>query len=263
MFIAHPFLWNVMLVGVAMALLTAPLGCFVLWQRLHYVGDALAHATLLGVVLGVWLDIPVFIGVFALCALIAVATGWMQKSERFSTEGLIALSAYVALALSLVLISLFPEKFSSLLGFVFGDILAVNYRDIAWMMLGVLLVAVWCWRRFRAFTLFSIHPELAFVAGYSIRSLRIEFLLVLALSIAITIKVIGVLLMSALLIIPPHIGRIFAKNPGQMCVYTLIASLVSVLMGIMASLLYDVPTAPAIIVAAGGLFLLLSRVRRG
>ena len=258
---AHPFMWNVLLLGVAIAVMTAPLGCFVLWQRMHYVGDALAHATLLGVVLAVALDMPIFIGVFALCCFIALSTSLLQTSSRFSSEGLVALAAYMALALALVIISLYPSRLTSVLNFVFGDILAVSHQDIAGMYVGAFLVCLWSLKRFKAFTLYAVSPELAFSAGYNVRKLRLEFMLILALAIALAIKVVGVLLMSALLIIPAHIGRIFAKTPGQMYIATLIASIVSVIIGVASSLLWDIPTSPAIIVAASALFCIFANKR--
>jgi zinc transport system permease protein len=258
----EPFFLTALAAGLGVALLTAPLGCFVLWQRLNYFGDALAHSTLLGLVLSIWLDLPAMVGVIILCLAMALLIGVLQRSNKFSMEGLVGLISHSALAIGLMLTALFPHHLSSVFSLMFGDILAVDSHDVLWIGMGIICLGIWLYSRFEIATLFCIDPDLAAASPQHLPRIRLELLLLLAAVVALSIKIVGVLLMAAMLIIPPHIGRVFAKTPLSMMVFSIISALLSVVLGLLASALWDTPAGPSIISASTVLFVLAAFLRR-
>lgn len=250
------FFIRAMLAGVGVAVVAGPLGCFIVWRRLAYFGDTLSHAALLGVALAFLLEINFTVAVFLVSAVVSLALLFLQRKATVSSDSLLGLLAHSALALGLVVLAFLTWVRVDLMGFLFGDILAVSAMDILVIYLGgaaVLSVLVWIWTPLFAAT---VNWELAEAEGMKPDRANIVLMLLMATVIAIAMKIVGVLLITAMLIIPAATARRFVSGPEQMAVVAAIAGAAAVVGGLFGSLEWDTPSGPTIVVAALFLFIL-------
>ncbi len=249
------FFVRAMMAGIGVALIAAPLGCFIVWRRMAYFGDTISHSALLGVALGFLLQINIGVAVFAVAALVSLSLLSLQKHAKLSSDSLLGILSHSALALGLVVIAFMPALRVDLLGYLFGDILAVSRTDIATIYgggLAVLLVLAWIWRPLLAET---VSFDLARAEGLKPEVTRLVFMLLVALMVAITMKIVGILLITALLIIPASTARRFSGSPEGMAIAAMLVGVLSVIAGLYGSLAFDTPSGPSIVVAALMLFL--------
>ncbi len=248
------FFVRALLAGIGVAVVAGPLGCFVVWRRMAYFGDSLAHSALLGVALGFLLGVDPVIGVIALCVGLALLLVLLQQQRRLATDTLLGILSHSALATGLVVISLMDWLRIDLLGYLFGDILAVSVADVIWIWAGgglaLVLLAV-LWRKLLALT---VHEDLAAAEGVNVPLVRLGFMLLIALVIAIAMKIIGILLITSLLIIPAAAARRFAASPEQMAAIAAVIGASAVVLGLAGSLTLDTPSGPSVVVAAALLF---------
>ncbi len=250
------FFWRAMIAGVGVAVVAGPLGCFIVWRRLAYFGDTLSHAALLGVALAFLLEINISLAVFAVSAIISIALLALQRRGSLSSDSLLGLLSHSALALGLVCLSFMTWVRVDLMGFLFGDILAVSRIEIAIIYAGglmVLAVLAFIWRPLFAAT---VNRELAAAEDLNPDSANVVFMLLMASVIAIAMKLVGVLLITALLIIPAATARRFAGGPEQMALVASCIGAGAVVAGLFGSLEWDTPSGPSIVVAALVFFLL-------
>lgn len=263
-FLMPDFLWRALLGGIGVALLAGPLGCFVVWRRMAYFGETLAHAAFLGVGLGLLLHLEPMIGVAAVGAVIAIVLARRHPSEGLAEDTLLGLLAHASLALGLVVLAFMEDVRVDLFAYLFGDILALRPQELLWIVvvdvLGLALLA-WLWQGLLSLT---VHEELAAVEGRRVMALRLGFMLVLAAFVALAMKLVGILLTVAMLIIPAAAAQRLARTPVQMAVGAAGVGVASVALGLFASLKYDTPAGPSIVVAAAGVFLMMRLLpRRG
>ena len=258
------FLLNALLAGLALALVAGPLGSFVVWRRMAYFGDTLSHAALLGVALGFLLDLSPTLAVTAGCLLLAVLLVTLQQRQPLASDTLLGILAPTTLSLGLVVLSFMHEVRIDLMGYLFGDLLAVSRSDLAWILGGsalVLALLLVLWRRLLAIT---VHEELARVEGLPVASLRLALMLLIAVVIAVAMKIVGVLLITSLLIIPAAAAQRHARTPEQMAVGASLLGMLAVCGGLALSWYQDTPAGPSIVVCAAVLFLLgFALPRRG
>ncbi|MCB1418728.1 MAG: metal ABC transporter permease [Notoacmeibacter sp.] len=241
--------------GIGVALVAGPLGCFIVWRRLAYFGDTLSHAALLGVALALLFEVNITLAVFAISACVSMALLLLQRRASLSSDALLGLLAHSSLAVGLVVLAFMTWVRVDLMGFLFGDILAVSAMDIAVIWAGGLLVlgvlaAIW-----RPLFAATVNRELAEAEGMNPDRANIIFMLLMADVIAISMKIVGVLLITAMLIIPAATARRLASGPEQMAVFAALAGAVAVIAGLFGSLEWDTPSGPSIVVAALGLFI--------
>lgn len=250
------FFIRAMIAGVGVAIVAGPLGCFIVWRRMAYFGDTLSHSALLGVALAFLFQINITVAVFGVCALVAISLLLLQRRASLSSDALLGLLSHSSLAIGLVVLAFMSWVRVDLMGFLFGDILAVSKIDILVIYLGgfaILGVLFMIWRPLFAAT---VNRELAEAEGLNPDVANVIFTLLMACVIAISMKIVGVLLITALLIIPAATARKFASGPEQMAVYASICGAAAVVSGLFASLEWDAPSGPAIVVGALCLFLL-------
>lgn len=250
------FFTRAIIAGVGVALVAAPLGCFVVWRRLAYFGDTLSHAALLGVAMAFLLELNVTLSVFIVCGAVALALVFLQRNATLSSDALLGLLAHSSLALGLVALAFMTWIRIDLMGLLFGDILAVSVADISVIYLGgaaVLAVLALIWNPLFAAT---VNHEIAEAEGQKPDRTNIIFMLLMATVIAISMKIVGVLLITALLIIPAATARRFARGPEQMAIIAALIGAAAVVGGLFGSLNWDTPSGPSIVVAAMVLFLL-------
>lgn len=250
------FFTRALVAGLGLAAVTGPLGCFIVWRRMAYFGDTMAHSALLGVALAFLFEINLTAGVFIVAALVSVALLVLERRRALSTDALLGILSHSTLAFGLVMVAFMTWIRVDLMAFLFGDILAVSRSDIVIVYFGgafVLGVVAWLWRPVLAAT---VNAELAEAEGLRPERSRFVLMLVMALVIAIAMKIVGILLITSLMIIPAATARRFSSTPEGMAVYAALAGMAAVAAGLYGSLEFDTPSGPSIVVAALLLFLL-------
>src|SRR5690606_15467436 len=203
------FFTRALVAGIGLALIAGPLGCFIVWRRMAYFGDTMAHSALLGVALAIMLDINLMVGVFTVAVLISGLLLLLQSRHTLSSDSLLGILSHATLALGLVLVAFMTWVRVDLLSLLFGDLLAVSRIDIAYIYGGgalVLIAMAWLWRPLLAAT---ISEDIAKAEGQNPALCRVVFMLLLAIVIAIAMKIVGILLITSLLIIPAATARRF------------------------------------------------------
>ena len=250
------FFIRALLAGIGVALVTGPLGCFVVWRRLSYFGDTLAHSALLGVTLAYSLEFNIALSVFIISALIALILINLQKRTNLPGDALLGLLAHSSLAVGLVVIGFLSFIRFDIMGLLFGDILAVNVNDIITIWIGgaiILLVLKLIWKSLFAST---VNYELAEAEGLDPDKAKAIFTILMAAIIAISIKMVGLLLITGMLIIPAAMARNISNSPKQMILFSVIGGLLSVIIGLFTSLEFNTASGPSIIAASLFLFIL-------
>ncbi|MEO0380813.1 MAG: metal ABC transporter permease [Pseudomonadota bacterium] len=264
MTILDDFLVRAGLAGIGTALAAGPLGCFVVWRRMAYFGDATAHAALLGVALSLAFQGQIMLGVLATALTMAILVQTLS-GRGLAEDTLLGVLAHSALAIGLVAVSFLSGARLDLMGYLFGDILAVNVYDLGLIWGGaaaVIALLLWRWQRLLTATL---NPDLAQASGISFRTEQMVLTIALALTVAVAIKAVGALLIGALLIIPPAAARPLARTPEAMAVITTAIGSSATVAGLGASFQFDTPTGPTIVCVAAALFCAtatFSRLRR-
>ncbi|MEQ9490577.1 MAG: metal ABC transporter permease [Alphaproteobacteria bacterium] len=244
------FFIRALLAGIGVAVVAGPLGCFIVWRRLAYFGDTLSHAALLGVALALLFEVNFTIAVFAVSGVVSLALLLLQRRATLSSDSLLGLLSHSALALGLVVLAFMTWVRIDLMGILFGDILAVSTTDIAVIYGGgiaVLGLLSLIWNSLFAST---VNRELAEAEGLHPERANIVFMLLMAGVIAIAMKIVGVLLITAMLIIPAATARRFASGPEHMAVLASVIGAAAVIAGLFGSLEWDTPSGPSIVVAA-------------
>ncbi len=247
------FLIRAALAGVGVALAAAPLGCFVVWRRMAYFGDATAHAAILGVALALALNISITVGVLGVVLVAAVAVSTLGN-RGYAMDTVLGVMAHSALAIGLVAVSFLTGVRIDLMAYLFGDILAVGKLDLAVIWLGaVAVIALLSWR-WSALLTTTLNADLAHASGIDPKREQLILTLALAVVIAVAIKVVGVLLIASLLIIPAAAARPFSSTPERMAVLAAIFGSASAIGGLAISFQFDTPTGPTIVCVAASIF---------
>jgi zinc transport system permease protein len=250
------FFSRAIIAGLGLAAVVGPLGCFVVWRKLAYFGDTLAHAALLGVALSLLFNVNVTVAVFVVALVVALALLALQKRSSLSSDALLGMLSHGSLALGLLVLAFMTWVRMDLMGLLFGDLLAVSKTDIAVIYVGgaaVLAALIWAWKPLFAVT---VNRDLAAAEGYNVTAYDVLLMLLLAGVVAVSIKIIGVMLITSLLIIPAGAARRFSTGPVMMAVLAALIGGISVLGGLFASLNYNTPSGPSIVVVALALFVL-------
>ncbi len=247
------FLIRAVVAGLLLALVAGPLGCFIVWRRMAYFGDTLSHSALLGIALGLLLDLNMQLTVIFICCLVALLLVLMETRKSLATDTLLGILAHSSLAVGLVLLS-FTNTQIDLQAYLFGDLLTVTNSELLWLLGGCALVLAVLLSNWNALLSFTLQPELAQVEGLNVMRLRVLLMLIIAVAVAVAMKIVGVLLITSLLIIPAATARLFARSPEQMAFGASLSGCVAVVGGLSASWFWDTPTGPSIVVVAALLF---------
>ena len=244
------FFIRALFAGIGVAFVTGPLGCFVVWRRLSYFGDTLAHSALLGVTIAFSLEFNIALSVFITSSVVALFLIQLQKKTNLPGDALLGLLAHSSLGVGLVAIGFLSFIRFDVMGLLFGDILAVNVNDLLVIWIGgalILIILKLIWKPLFAST---VNYELAEAEGLNPERAKAIFTLLMAAIIAISIKMIGLLLITGMLIIPAAMARNVSNSPKGMIIFSVIGGLLSVFLGLFSSLNFNTPSGPSIIVAA-------------
>ncbi|WP_295044088.1 metal ABC transporter permease [uncultured Paracoccus sp.] len=255
------FFVRAVLAGLGIAAVAGPLGSFVVWRRMAYFGDATAHAAILGVAISLGFQISIYAGTLLVALAMALAiSALVSRGQAMDT--MLGVLSHSALAVGLVAISFVPQARSDLSAYLFGDILAVGRADLALIWAGaagVLVLLAWRWQRLLTA---SLNEELAMAAGIDPRTERLVLSIALAVVVALSIRVVGSLLISALLIVPAAAARGLSRSPERMVGNAMLIAAAAVMAGLWASLRLDTPAGPSIVAAAATIFMISQVFRR-
>lgn len=244
------------LAGVCLAFITAPLGAFVVWRKMAYFGDTLSHSALLGVALGIFLQIDPYLSVIVMTIVLALLLVWLEQKTNYSVDTVLGIIAHSSLSLGVITISLLDNVRVDLMSYLFGDLLAINIHDVIFIAIGAMLILsilTIFWKRLLSIT---ISPELAQIEGLNVARLRLLLMILTALTIALSMKFVGALIITSLLIIPSATARRFAKTPEKMVMTAVLFSIIAITTGLLLSAWKDTPAGPSVVICSGILFLL-------
>ncbi|MBL25995.1 MAG: hypothetical protein CMM50_00390 [Rhodospirillaceae bacterium] len=248
--------------GLGVVLVAAPLGCFVVWRRMSYFGAALAHSALLGVALALMLDMDPMLGVVVLAVVMAVVIVAMEERRILAADTLIGILAHSTLALGIVALAFLQNVRIDLMGYLFGDVLAIGNRDLLFVLGVAVGTGIILWFLWRPLLSATVHADIAAVEGVPVMRVRLVFTVLMAAVIAVGMKLVGVLLIVSLMIIPAAAARRFAATPEAMAVGAVLVGAVSVVGGMLASFYLDTPSGPSIVVVATAIFAVSFVLRR-
>lgn len=243
-----------LLAGLCLSCLTGPLGTFVVWRRMSYFGDTLSHAALLGVAFGFLFDINLFYAIVLVTLILAIGLLWLESQKQLPVDTLLGILAHSALSLGLVVISLMNSIRIDLMGYLFGDLLSITMFDVYQILICVVIIGILLIWRWNQFLFITVSEELAFSHGINVPLTKFMLTILLALTIGIAMKFVGALIITALLIIPAATAKYYAKNPESMAFFAILIGMLSILGGILFSLINDTPTGPSVVLSNTCLF---------
>ncbi len=244
--------------GVGVALVAGALGCFVVWRRMAYFGDSLAHSALLGVALGLLYGFGVGPGTVLVCSVFAVLLVWLQQKRVLATDTLLGILAHAALAVGMVAISFLDNPRFDLHGYLFGDVLTVTPQELYWIYGGGVVVLGLLFVNWPSLVLMAVHEDLAKAEGVSVFWTQLLLMFLMTIVVAVSIRIVGILLITALLVIPAAAARQLARSPEAMAVAAAVIGVLAVIGGIFGSVKFDTPSGPSIVTAAAGMFAVLA-----
>jgi len=250
------FFIRALIAGIGIAIIAGPLGCLVIWRRLSYFGDTLSHSALLGVTLAYAFSINITLSVFLISSIVAILLINLQKRTKLAGDSLLGLLAHSTLAIGLVLIGFLSSIRFDLMGLLFGDILAVTTEDITLVWIGGIIILGILYYIWKSIFSATVNYDLAAAEGMRPEISNFIFTLLLAAVIALSIKMIGALLITGLLLIPAAIARNLSNSPKQMIIISVLAGIASVVIGLFTSLELNTSSGPSIIVVSLALFVL-------
>lgn len=243
------------LAGILLALAAGTVGSFMVWRKMSYFGETIAHASLLGVAFGILLNINPLYSIIAITLFLALGLVWLERFQQLAIDTLLGIMAHSALSLGLVVVSLMSGVRMDLMAYLFGDLLAVTLQDLWLIGTGIFIILallVWQWRALLSVT---ISPELAHVDGINLPRIKLLLMLLIAFTISLAMKFIGALIITSLLIMPSATARRLSSTPEQMVIFATIAGVLAVTGGLAFSAGYDTPAGPSVVLCALLLFL--------
>ncbi len=249
------------LAGLGTGLIASTLGCFVVWRRMAYFGDATAHAAILGVALSLGFALPVTWGVLLVALLMAFTIAGLSNARQ-GTDTILGVLAHSALAFGLMAVAFLPGARIDLESYLFGDILSVSRSDLAVIWGGTALVGFGLIWRWQALLTATINPDLAAASGLTPQRDKLLLTVALALVVAVSIKVVGALLITALLIIPAAAARPLSRTPEAMALFAAVIAACSALGGLEVAFVLDTPAGPTIVATAAVCFALTTGFAR-
>jgi zinc transport system permease protein len=250
------FILRALIAALGISIIAGSLGCFVIWKRMSYFSESISHSALLGVSLGLASGLGMHAGLVVVGVVFAGLIVILQQKQVLSSDAILGIFSHLALSLGIVILGIVGGENTDYFALLFGDVLSISNQDIVWIY--AVLVIVICllvvfWQKL---LLLTLNEELAVSQGLNRTSYQLLFMLMIALTVSISVQIVGVLLITSLLIIPPAVARVFADSPLSMVIQSIGISIAAVIMGLSASVFYDLATGPTIVIALGALFTL-------
>ena len=250
------FIYRAIIASIGVSIIAGSLGCFVIWKRLSYFSDSISHSALLGVALGLATGLGINLGLVIVGGLFATLIVMLQQKDFWSNDAVLGIFSHVSLALGIVVLGFIGNQNTDFFAYLFGDILSITLRDIFWIILVLFIVLLILISNWKKLLLLTLNEELAIAEGVNKLFYDLLFMFLIALAVSVSVQIVGVLLITSLLIIPPAIARVFAKSPTVMIFISMVISILSVLIGLYLSIDFDIATGPTIVITLGFLFFL-------
>ena len=248
------FIYRAIVASIGVSLIAGSLGCFVIWKRLSYFSDSISHSALLGVALGLVTGLGINLGLVIVGGLFATLIVVLQQKNFWSNDAVLGIFSHVSLALGIVVLGIVGNQNTDYFAYLFGDILSITLKDIYWIFLVVIIVISILVTNWKKLLLLTLNEELAKAEGINKLYYDLLFMFLIALAVSVSVQIVGVLLITSLLIIPPAIARVFSNSPIVMIFSSIIVSICSVLVGLYLSIDFDLATGPTIVITLGVLF---------
>ena len=256
------FLVRSVIAGLIMVVIAAPMGCLMVWQRLAFLSDTLGHAAVMGVGLGLLLEVTPVFGVLAVALLIVFSLNRVNSFNSALSETTLAIISHTGLAGGIILVGLLPAQAVNLEAILFGDLLATTLADLTRLLITTAVLLLLLHHHWRSFVAVSVSREIAQAEGIEVRKVQLLMYIMIALLVAVMMKVMGVLLIAAMLVIPTSSARLFSRSPEQMVAVSALYGLGALAGGISSSFHFDWQTGPAIVVSATLLLLITLAITR-
>jgi len=256
------FLVRSVIAGLIMVVIAAPMGCLMVWQRLAFLSDTLGHAAVMGVGLGLLLEVTPVFGVLAVALLIVFSLNRVNSFNSALSETTLAIISHTGLAGGIILVGLLPAQAVNLEAILFGDLLATTLADLTRLLITTAVLLLLLLHHWRSFVAVSVSREIAQAEGIEVRKVQLLMYIMIALLVAVMMKVMGVLLIAAMLVIPTSSARLFSRSPEQMVAVSALYGLGALAGGISSSFHFDWQTGPAIVVSATLLLLITLAITR-
>lgn len=258
----EPFIIKAMIAGVGVAAFAGVLGCFIVWKRMAYFGDSLAHSSLLGIALGIAVGVSMNLSIIIFSLIFASLLLWLQKKEFIPSDSILGILTHAALSFGIISLSLTNNANLDIHSFLFGDILTVNTQDIYWIYLVAIIIIGIITLNFKTLVLTTINEDLAKADKINTERQKLLLIFLTTLAVSASIKIVGALLITAMLIVPASCARFISKSPRDMAIKASIIAVISVIIGFLFSVNLDIPTGPAIVASSVLLFVLALVFRR-
>jgi len=248
------FIYRAIIASIGVSLIAGSLGCFVIWKRLSYFSDSISHSALLGVALGLATGLGINLGLVIVGGLFAVLIVVLQQKEFWSSDAVLGIFSHLSLSLGIVVLGIIGNQNTDYFAYLFGDILSITSKDLYWIfsvLIVVVTILVFNWKKL---LLLTLNEELAKAEGINKLFYDLLFMFLIALAVSVSVQIVGVLLITSLLIIPPAISRVISNSPVTMILASMIVSIFSVLLGLYLSIDFDLATGPTIVITLGALF---------
>ena len=248
------FIYRAIIASIGVSLIAGSLGCFVIWKRLSYFSDSISHSALLGVALGLATGLGISLGLVIVGGLFAVLIVVLQQKEFWSSDAVLGIFSHLSLSLGIVVLGIIGNQNTDYFAYLFGDILSITSKDLYWIfsvLIVVVTILVFNWKKL---LLLTLNEELAKAEGINKLYYDLLFMFLIALAVSVSVQIVGVLLITSLLIIPPAISRVISNSPVMMILASIVVSIFSVLLGLYLSIDFDLATGPTIVITLGALF---------
>ena len=248
------FIYRAIIASIGVSLIAGSLGCFVIWKRLSYFSDSISHSALLGVALGLATGLGINLGLVIVGGLFAVLIVVLQQKEFWSSDAVLGIFSHLSLSLGIVVLGIIGNQNTDYFAYLFGDILSITSKDLYWIfsvLIVVVTILVFNWKKL---LLLTLNEELAKAEGINKLYYDLLFMFLIALAVSVSVQIVGVLLITSLLIIPPAISRVISNSPVTMILASMIVSIFSVLLGLYLSIDFDLATGPTIVITLGAIF---------
>lgn len=255
------FILRAILAALGISVIAGSLGCFVIWKRMSYFSESISHSALLGISLGLVSGLGVHLGLLLVSGLFAVLIVVLQQRNFLSNDAILGIFSHIALAFGIVVLGLVSNANTDYFGFLFGDILTITTADIIWVYAVLAIIVAFLSFFFQPLLLLTLNSDLAKAEGIQPVFYQLLFMLMIALAVSVSVQIVGVLLITSLLIIPPAIAKVFSRYPLQMVFMAILVSILAVVAGLSGSVFFDIASGPSIVICLGILFILSQFIR--
>ena len=250
------FILRALAAGIGVAIIAGTIGCFVVWRRMAYFGDSLAHSALLGIALGLITGLGTNFGTIIICFAFALLLLWLQRKKVLATDTLLGILSHAALSIGIIVISTLEQNVD-LHAYLFGDILTVRMEELWWIYTGGVAVLILLLLNWESLLLMTIDEDLAVAEDVRVFFMHLLLMFLMTIVVAISIRVVGILLITSMLIIPAAAARQLARSPEAMAITASLLGIIAVIGGIYGSIQFDTPSSPSIVATAAILFIML------